>query len=71
MLFLVCFVGFAAFFLCTCLELPQTFLSWRNGADGLADLALSPLLALIGLAGLGAAWAVSGQQEDTLPDEDD
>ena len=65
------FLGFAAFFLCTCLELPQTFLSWRNGADGLADLALSLLLALIGLAGLGAAWAVSGQQEDTLPDEDD
>lgn len=54
------FLGFAAFFLCTCLELPQTVLSFRNGADGLADVALSVLLALIGLAGLGAAWAVSG-----------
>ena len=64
------FLGFAAFLLCTCLELPQTFLSWRNGADGLADLALSLLLALIGLAGLGAAWAVSGRREEQLTDED-
>ena len=64
------FLGFAAFLLCTCLELPQTFLSWRNGADGLADLALSLLLALIGLAGLGAAWAVSGRREEPLTDED-
>ena len=42
-----------------------------TGSSVRADLALSLLLALIGLAGLGAAWAVSGQQEDTLPDEDD
>ena len=61
------FLGFAAFLLCTCLELPQTALSWRNNAAGTADLALSGLLALIGLAGLGAAWAVSGRREEEAP----
>lgn len=64
------FLGLAAFLLCTCLELPQTVLAWRSGADGLADVALSALLALIGLAGLCAAWAVSGPRAEERPDED-
>lgn len=56
-------LGFAAFFFCTCLELPQTALSWRQGAAGLDSLALSGLLALVGLGGLWAAWAASGRRE--------
>ncbi len=58
-------LGLTAFLLGTCLELPQTVLSWRNGAADLADVALSVLPALVGLAGLGAAWAVSGRRAQT------
>ena len=65
------FLGLAAFLLCSCLELPQTVLSWRNGAADLTDAALSVLPALIGLAGLGAAWAVSGRREEEAPDGDE
>lgn len=57
------FLGFVSFFLSTCLELPQTVLSWRQGTAELADLALSVLLGLIGLAGLWAAGAVAGRRE--------
>jgi len=49
--------GLTAFYLCTCLELPQTVCLWMAGQSTVADLLQSAALAAVGL--LGAACAVT------------
>lgn len=62
------FAGLAAFFLCTCLELPQTVFSWQAGEAGLPDLCESGLLALLGLLGAGCSIALSGGAPQEEPE---
>ena len=55
------FTGFTAFYLCTCIELPQAVCSWLAGSTTVVALAQSAALAVFGL--LGAACAMGALRE--------
>lgn len=56
------FSGFTAFYLCTCIELPQAVCRWLAGITTTASLVESMTLAVFGL--LGAACALAALRED-------
>ena len=55
------FTGLTAFYLCTCIELPQALCSWLAGSTTVAALAQSAALAVFGL--LGAACAMDALRD--------
>lgn len=59
------FTGMSAFFLCACLELPQTLFFWGVGTSGIDQLAIGAALGLLGV--LGAVCAL-GVADGELPE---
>ena len=55
--------GIEAFYLCTCLELPQAVFLWQNGKTTLADLSVSGALAMLGLMGAAASMAALSREK--------
>lgn len=60
------FTGLGAFYLCTCMELPQALCSWMAGGATVAQLAQSAALAAVGL--LGAACAMACLDDPMQPE---
>ncbi|MBQ7859727.1 MAG: hypothetical protein IJ347_06320 [Faecalibacterium sp.] len=63
------FAGLTAFYLCTCLELPQALCLWLAGQTTLVPLLQSGALAVLGLLGAGCALTAFGRQPDEQPVE--
>lgn len=53
------FTGMSAFFLCACLELPQTLFFWGMGTSGIDQLAIGATLGLLGVLGGVCALGVA------------
>ena len=61
------FTGMLAFLLCTCMELPETMISYASGGATLLDLVQSGCWASVGLCGLVGAIYASGEDRKDLP----
>lgn len=62
------FTGLGAFYLCTCMELPQALCSWMAGGTTVAQLAQSAALAVFGLLGAACAMACLGEPAQPEPE---
>lgn len=56
--------GAGCFFLCTCVEMPQTLFEACNGMLTIPDLLTGMAMGVFGLCGLACAWAAAGEETE-------